>query len=487
MAMDVGTQRRGLLISLAIAGIIRVSACWLFSHHLTDDLDAYVGIAQSLGDGRGYSSPDTSTPTAYRPPLFPLLLAPLIPLIGVKWGVAVLQCVTGIGTVFLTWKLGRALQLQIGAFVAAALVAIDPILLYYGTYPMTEVCCACFMTAWLLCVVRAETGSRDCRTRTASTVDNSSSTISLRSRFASGVFFGLAALCRPTVWITGAIYAGYWLIQKFRTRTVANNVDRDGHSIRGRSASVGGLVRCFPILEICGVICITGPWMIRNQLVLDSPIVTTTHGGYTLLLANNPTFYREVVDQPWGAYWEEQSLLNWQSELEQQIDRASPPVVTEPERDRWMYDEAYRIIRAEPATFLKACCKRFLWFWNLTPLISSESRLPAGLFWVIAIYYGIITCLMLIGLFRFGSSVMLQWGRYKNMPAGSVKSARNRFFTNAWFVILMPIIAFSAAHLVYWTNMRMRGPVVPMIALLVALACVKPDLASDDTPQDTSA
>ncbi|MFN0198771.1 MAG: glycosyltransferase family 39 protein [Planctomycetaceae bacterium] len=470
--MDVGNQRRGLLLCLALAGLVRLSACWQFSHHLTDDLDAYVGIALSISDGRGYSSPGTNTPTAYRPPLFPLLLAPLIPLVGVTWGVALLQCSLGIATVYLTWKLGVALRLRIGAFIAAALVAVDPILLHYGTYPMTEVCCACLMTAWLLCVVRAES--------------DSNLTMGAVRRFASGVLFGLAALCRPTVWMTGAVYAGYWSIRKIYECSNARRVSRDRVSIDDDSTFSDRLRHCAPILELCGVICIAGPWVIRNQLVLDSPILTTTHGGYTLLLANNPTFYREVVDRPWGAYWEEKSLLNWQSELEQQIGRASPPVATETERDRWMYQEAYRTIQDEPTTFLKACGKRFLWFWNLTPMTSSEASLPASLFVLIAVYYGVVTCLMLIGLFRFGISVAHRIRRGSLALTDGGEPASNGFISPAWVLILMPIFTFTAAHLVYWTNMRMRGPVVPMIALLAALACVKPGLTADPTPQETS-
>ncbi len=43
----------------------------------------------------------------------------------------------------------------------------------------------------------------------------------------------------------------------------------------------------------CGLICLgvlvcVVPWAMRNQALLGKPIWATTHGGYTLLLANNP-------------------------------------------------------------------------------------------------------------------------------------------------------------------------------------------------------
>ena len=36
---------------------------------------------------------------------------------------------------------------------------------------------------------------------------------------------------------------------------------------------------------------VVSPWVIRNQRVFGKPIVTTTHGGYTLWLGNNVAFY----------------------------------------------------------------------------------------------------------------------------------------------------------------------------------------------------
>src|SRR5205823_6088481 len=45
------------------------------------------------------------------------------------------------------------------------------------------------------------------------------------------------------------------------------------------------------------------PWMIRNLWVFGEPVGTTTHGGYTLALANNPVYYREVLNGPPGRVW----------------------------------------------------------------------------------------------------------------------------------------------------------------------------------------
>ena len=39
------------------------------------------------------------------------------------------------------------------------------------------------------------------------------------------------------------------------------------------------------------LVLVLSPWMIRNLLVFGEPVWTTTHGGYTLALANNPVYY----------------------------------------------------------------------------------------------------------------------------------------------------------------------------------------------------
>ena len=42
------------------------------------------------------------------------------------------------------------------------------------------------------------------------------------------------------------------------------------------------------------------PWAWRNARIFGEPVWSTTHGGYTLALANNPVYYAEVLDGPAG-------------------------------------------------------------------------------------------------------------------------------------------------------------------------------------------
>ena len=44
----------------------------------------------------------------------------------------------------------------------------------------------------------------------------------------------------------------------------------------------------------CVVLIILSPWVYRNYQLFDKPVFATTHGGYTLLLGNNPLYYQQL-------------------------------------------------------------------------------------------------------------------------------------------------------------------------------------------------
>ena len=421
--------RRELICCLGVALLLRVAACWYFQSHLTTDLDAYAGIAQAVANGDGYSTPGTTEPTAYRPPLFSLLLAATMNLVDIAWSVSLWQVVLGVATVGLTWRLACDLGLGRSAFLAALLVAVDPILLFYGTYPMTEVCCACLTTAWCCLVVRSR---RLAETATSSTIAT--------TNLLTGFVFGLAVLCRPTLWAAGALYCCMVMAPTICFRRVS---------------SASRLIALFT--AFVGIAVAVTPWVIRNQMVFGTPIMTTTHGGYTLLLANNPTFYDEVVEQPWGVVWSGTSLAEWQQSLEAEMHDEN--IAGEVERDRWMSRRARQFIWEHPRTFIKASVKRWLWFWNPIPLETNNTSL-AGIRWAIGCYYGIVFLMMLAGSYLV----------FADNSIGTGRTFGDERFSKLWGVVFVTILGFAGTHLVYWSNMRMRGPIVPLISLLAAAA-----------------
>ena len=194
---------------------------------LRDDPDAYRRIAENLlADGTfSMDEPDErpepsssvrtpnpekapwKTPTAYRPPLYPVVLSNLAAGDGMQISlakVAGLQLLLGVGTVWLTWATARRLQignckLQIAnvgdggpapaagwshptimPLVAGVIVACDPILLNQSALVMTETLAAFLAILALWCLARFD---------------------GQRSWFNAGLAggaMGLAVLCRPT-------------------------------------------------------------------------------------------------------------------------------------------------------------------------------------------------------------------------------------------------------------------------------------------------
>ena len=108
-----------------------------------------------------------------------------------------------------------------------------------------------------------------------------------RNRWSLAIVLALAALCRPAFLLWTHRRRRRALVAKpVAERRVTNDNSR-GPTARGRIANSAA----FPAAFALGVLLVLSPWAIRNQLQFGRPIVTTTHGGYTLLLANNPEFY----------------------------------------------------------------------------------------------------------------------------------------------------------------------------------------------------
>ena len=107
-----------------------------------------------------------NVPTAYRPPLYPLLLTGCVALGDYsRAAVGVLHLALGVATVGLVLVLGRWWGLgNRRAALAALLVACDPILLSQSTQVMTETPAAFLATAGLVALTWASRNPSACRT-----------------------------------------------------------------------------------------------------------------------------------------------------------------------------------------------------------------------------------------------------------------------------------------------------------------------------------
>ena len=434
---------RCLIALLVLAALLRLGViCWK-PESLAEDRDLYWGIAQRLAAGDGFANPEWGHPTAYRPPLYPLLLAGILWIGGGVKLLAAVQIGLSVATVWMTSRIGRVLGLNSNALLAAALVAINPLLIQASALAMTEALCACLLTALLLVSVATRPEAWP-------------------HRWGIGVLFGLAALCRPTIWAFAVLASvvGIWSLFR-RSPTEA------------RRDTIKVLLGWLVIATTCGLTVV--PWVIRNLKVFDEPIVTTTHGGYTLLLGNNDEAYQAEIVETSGKPWDSRS---WQESIGREFQdecwsaaflKNSLSERREPLRDRWMTDRARTWIRQHPREFAELCWLRVKRFWSLTPGGSDAGSLPKVARWGVAVFFAIELLAAAIGLWRLRRD---EW--------------------RTWWPLVLLVISFALVHVIYWSNLRMRAPVEPVLALLAARAFVRRSdachrIGSAESPQANGA
>lgn len=391
------SQRGALAIVVALTLLCRAAVVFMAAGRPIEDPDNYLPLARSIARGDGFAL--ANRPTAYRPPLYPIVLAPVAFLNGDRLFAAVvmIHLAAGVGTSLATWWAARRWGLSINqAAFAGVVVACDPTLVVQCRSVMTETLAA-FLIAFAL----------------AALADSHR----LRSAIGGGVALGLAGLCRPST-LAGAaliVLAGVF----FPPGAAWSRIQR--------SAIVAMVV-----------LAMLSPWAIRNYAIFGEPIWTTTHGGYTLALANNPVYYREVLDAPGSAVWSGPGQKAWFD----QISRATSGM-SEPESDRWLRAEAIRTIRAEPREFAGAAVARLARFWGVAP---SSAVYPMWLRAVSAAWTIPLWVLLILGL------------------------ARAEMWTWPSVTALAIVLGLTLLHVVFWTDQRMRAPVVPAIALICAVA-----------------
>ncbi len=359
-----------------------------------DDPDNYLPMARSLASGEGFAL--RGRPTAYRPPLYPLMMAPLT-VAGdtwLPWGIALLHLGLGAGTVAMTAVAAQGFGLsRTRAMVAALIVACDPVLIVQSRSVMTETPTAFLVAATLAGLARG----------------------GLRGAGLGGLGLGLAALCRPSM------LAGAGL-------TVLASLAAPPGDLRHRLRRSG----CLAVT----VGSILLPWMIRNLAVFGEPVWTTTHGGYTLALANNPVYYRDVLNGEPGRVWTGHDQWVWWDSVNRETHGMS-----ELQADRYLKAKVWRLVREHPGDFGRAMLARLGHFWSVAP---AASVYPSRVRWA-----------------------TIAWTLPLWIALGLGLSQRSLW---QWPQIAAPMIVMglTLVHAFFWTDLRMRAPIVPAIALIAA-------------------
>lgn len=406
---DCPTRRR-IVTVLCLALVVRTAMVVLQFENLRDDPDGYFEYAGNLILHGVYGPDDPvsgAIPSAYRPPLYPFLLAGCIRSeLPPQMAIAAMHVFLGVATVGIVIMLGRACGLGVGALSAALWIAFDPILLNQSTLIMTETLATLLAAMALYATVQWDRRS------------------SARQAALCGAAWALATLCRPIFCLMILMIAVVWLARR--------GIGRRRYALVLAHLAVAGAVML--------------PWTVRNFYVFGRPILLTTHGGYTLLLGNNPSFYNYLAGGRWGTTWDSTSFLN---ELREQQAKSTTRQSAELVLDGHYHELARENIRKQPGRFAYACLIRIGRLWQLVPhrrdvVESAAVRLSR---YGVGLWYLIEFTLALIGAWALG----------------------RRLAAPPWLWGILLCGGFTVAHSVYWSNMRMRAPLMPVIALLAAM------------------
>ena len=119
--------------------------------------------------------------------------------------------------------------------------------------------------------------------------------------------------------------------------------------------------------------------------------------------------------------------------------------MSEPHADRFLRNRVVELAIAQPLTFLRAGLQRLGRFWSLAPAVAVYSPIVR---WATAVWTLPLWVALGLGLTRRSL-----W---------------------RWPQIAAPLLVagLSLVHAVFWTDLRMRAPIVPAIALVAASAAL---------------
>lgn len=424
-------QRSRLVLGslLALGLILRIALGWFQPEDLLTDTDGYLAHAKPVAAGWNFYGPYTGRPTAFRPPAYPVMLGMLMAC-GLSDAVAVIavNCVSFVVTVLLTHTL--ALQHGIDrhwSMLAIAGVILDPLLLRYSVLPMTEVPCAAILLAAVVSF------RQSCSFATVG--DHRSAWFAVLA----GAMFGVGTLLRPVVMIVCVFVTlhAVWRYLNAEYLVTARSVAAESTS------SARGLFSLFLPAIIAGLVL--SPWVIRNALQFHHFIPATTHGGYTLALGNNADFYRDVINGTDEFPWDGTALDAWQKRMIRESEDQGILATDEPAADAWYYSQAAAAIRSDPRSFGKATALRLSRFWAISMAAPSAGQSVSKrliMAWYVILWIGLVLQIC--------------------TALAEKKSPQDRSMAMLWLVIL----AFLVMHSVYWTDTRMRAPLMPIIIVI---------------------
>ncbi|WP_263367112.1 ArnT family glycosyltransferase [Edaphobacter bradus] len=366
-------------------------------------------IARSVVTGHGYGSPFATAwlpytgPTAWVPPVYPLLIAVVFKLFGVytsasAWMLLAINCAFSAATALAVWEIAFRCFSRTNAVWSGWLWALYPAAMQYAVRWFWEMSLTTFLFAAVLVLTLRMRGV-NANAESPRIEENSSQT---RQWLLFGLLWGVIALTTSTLLLFLPV-CGLWILIGTRHRP---------HALR--NAVFAGIV-CLA--------CLT-PWELRNYKVFHAFIPIRGNLGVETYLGNGPGSNGFVMAYDHPTFAPDQLRLY-----------AS---MGEVRYAKFRGDLARAYIRACPAHFLANTLKRIYFFWVSVP---SDARWALELPRVIS--YSFISLAGLLGL---------ALALYRRVPASGLF---------AWIFFLLPIPYYTV-----FVQARFRHPLEPVITVL---------------------
>jgi 4-amino-4-deoxy-L-arabinose transferase-like glycosyltransferase len=394
--LDTSRARLMLVIMFAVAFGLRTGYALLAvdidpimsGDPLMGDAASYDRIARSLMAGGGYGE-EPGQPSAFWPPLYPVFLAGMYSVLGYELIAA--RIVNGLFGAFvpiLIYLIGIRLFEHRIALLAAAGAALYPLFIVLGAWVIPDGPYILFVCLILLIMIEIQQRPR------------------ATMYVALGVTLGLAYLLKPVT----AFFLPFlipWFLLSLRP-------------IDLRERFMAGIVTALVLIVVLT------PWTVRNYVVLDSPIVGSSNGGYTFYGANNPDAF--------GGHYEHFP--------------ARIPSMTEGEEQMHFYRQGLEWIRSDPSGFLWVEVQKFRRLASPLSISSSPEDLtiPGEL------------------PVRFAYTVFLLLAF-----AGMVMSLKRWRWTG---LLLIPLLGVLLSTAVFYGDARYTMPAVPVLLLWASFALV---------------
>jgi hypothetical protein len=259
---------------LGIAFVVRAAYAILTRHsyHPVTDAANFDMIANSLAHGHGFGQavvPPATGSSAYRGPVYPLVLSVPYLLFGHSWTVGRLeQAVIGTALVLMIGVVATQLFSRRVGLVTMAIAAVYPTLILYGTSLNMEPLLALLSLSAV-----------------AAALQHRRAPHGLRWPLVAGVLVGLALDTRELGAVV--ILPVLWLL--WTARSASASASASAPADRGSSHRWSRRALAAPAAALVIMVVVLVPWTARNEVALHAFVPLSTSTGYTLAGTYNPT------------------------------------------------------------------------------------------------------------------------------------------------------------------------------------------------------